>query len=71
MKYVYVVRGSEDGNIGAFTSKKKAMMGAVEYCSPDDDAFDEDVEIGNSFNGMVTYVSGYGISAYVEKFILG
>jgi len=32
-KKVYVVRGSEDGNIGVFTNKKKAYQCAFGYAS--------------------------------------
>lgn len=31
MKIAYVVRGSEDGNLGVYTTKERARVRAVEY----------------------------------------
>ena len=68
MNFAYVVRGSEDGNLGVFTSKKRATMRAVMYCSVDNDEFDENVEVDTTTSSWMVYVEGNGMSADVEKF---
>lgn len=64
MAYAYVVRGSEDGNIGVYSSKKKALKRAVDYVTQQGDEHTIDKY------QWVTYVASEWSTADVEKFIL-
>tara|TARA_R110002072_G_scaffold31994_8_gene98257 strand:+ start:94 stop:336 length:243 start_codon:yes stop_codon:yes gene_type:complete len=35
MKNIYVLSGSEDGPMGVFSSHKKALAAAIDYCTTD------------------------------------
>jgi len=60
-KSVYIVKGSEDGNLGVFSSKKKAIECAKVYCGDDCD-----VEV----RSWGTTVYGRSCSADVEEYEL-
>ena len=68
MKYAYVVRGSQDGNLGVWSSRQKAVAHAVLYCSDIDDPYDESIDVDD--RGNLVFVEGKGVSADVEKFVL-
>ena len=63
-KYVYIVHGSEDGNIGAYGSFKRAKEVAMKYVG----ATEENIEIdeGEYFS---YYYSSWS-SSTIEKFIV-
>ena len=58
----YLVHGSEDGTLGIYSSKKKAMARALEYVAAIGDE-EASVEAGN----WNTYVAGNGVEARIEK----
>lgn len=73
MAYGYVVKGSEDGNIGVYGNKKRAIDAAKIYLVNSAD------EIGEEFD-INTYCDGYNIevradwawvTAEIEKFVIG
>ena len=64
MSYAYQVTGSEDGTIGIFANRKRAIEKAVEYVTQDSWAFERE-----DSNGDV-YIEGDRISARVEQWFL-
>ena len=70
MPYAYIVRGSEDGNIGVFGSRKRAVTRAVQYVQQGSE--DEIVVSVEHLNEWITYVNSEGTSssADVERFDL-
>lgn len=76
MAYGYVVKGSEDGNIGVYGNKKRAIESAKIYVANASDVLDyEDKEYS-----IVSYCDGDNtevradwswVSAEIEKFLIG
>ena len=64
MSYVYQVTGSEDGTIGIFANRKRAIEKAVEYVTQVSWACERE-----DSNGDV-YIEGDRISARVEQWFL-
>ena len=67
-KYVYIVHGSEDGNIGAYGSFKRAREVAVKYVG----ATEENIEIdeGEYFSYYYSSRSSSAQEVFIEKFIV-
>lgn len=63
---VYQVYGSEDGTVGIFSSKKRAIASAINYVEK---AGDETPEIDNSMD-WITYATGNSVEATVETWIV-
>ncbi len=63
---VYQVYGSEDGTMGIFSSKKRAMDSAIKYVK---NAGDETPEIDNSVD-WITYITGNSVEANVETWMV-
>lgn len=66
MRYVYTVYGSEDGIFSVYSNYLAAEKAAIAYCQ--DDYAEVEVEVNRCKS--LTYVTGRGISAIVEKFVL-
>ena len=67
----YVVKGSEDGNLGVYSSKKRAILVAKSYVSngADQPTYDSEYNIAEYSDGSV--VVGHReswVTAEVEKF---
>jgi len=62
MKTVYAVRGSEDGTIGIYSSKKKAIVRAREYVNQNDKIINEDLE-----SDFVWFFYGSSLQSDVER----
>ena len=58
-KTLYVVRGSEDGNLGVYGSVSKAYNRAIDYVDPDSIGNAEVVEICEGYNSKMKSAS-YG-----------
>tara|TARA_Y100000310_G_scaffold27729_1_gene26355 strand:+ start:11405 stop:11626 length:222 start_codon:yes stop_codon:yes gene_type:complete len=73
MAYAYVVRGSEDGNIGVFGSRGRAEKVAVDYVSMAVDGATEVHHVRVTKSKFVTYVESdlTRVMAEVEKHYLG
>jgi hypothetical protein len=71
MAKVYMVRGSEDGNIGVYSSRKKATERAVQYVQR---SFEGSVKVSVERSEWMTHVypvdadgeTSYRVSAEVE-----
>lgn len=73
--FAYVVKGSEDGNLSVFRSKKKAIEAAKEYVANGDelDINTADFKIESFCDGDLISVSceNSWVSADIEKFVMG
>lgn len=69
-KYVYVVKGSEDGNLGVFSAKKRAMDAALEYYCNGNDVDPGDADINIYGDGSLICVGCGWASAEIERFLL-
>ena len=66
MAYAYVVKGSEDGNLGVYGNHKRALQAAIAYVNQTQDPTEE-VEI-RKVHKFYTSVYGSYTSAEVETF---
>jgi hypothetical protein len=66
MAKVYQVNGSEDGVLGIYGNKKRAIQAAIQYV---ENSGGEDYNIDNN-NAYITYIEGEYSSANVELFHL-
>lgn len=70
--YAYVVKGSEDGNLGVYSSMKKALISAKEYVANADDldVNATDFDIGYFCDGYLINVAceHSWVTADIEKF---
>jgi len=63
---VYIVRGSEDGHIGVYGSRAKALEAAINYCC-DEWGNTSNVEVDDRIKRSgLAWVTGNGVSADVE-----
>ena len=62
MRNVYLMVGSEDGPMGIFSSHKKALAAAIDYCTTDED--DPPAVDNTSFH---TYIYGTVLTAEIYK----
>lgn len=65
MSYAYQVIGSEDGTIGIYASRQRAIEKAIEYVLQSDNTYDRaDFKYGD------VYIKGEGSTARVERWLL-
>lgn len=70
--FAYVVKGSEDGNLSVFRSKKKAIQAAKDYVTNSAESAGTEFDISEFCNGDIVTVSAeWGwVTADIEKFVM-
>lgn len=70
--FAYVVKGSEDGNLSVYRSKKKAIAAAKEYVTNAEDNAGTEFNISEYCGGDLVSVSApwSWVSADIEKFVM-
>ena len=65
MSYAYVVKGYQDGTIGVFTNKKKAIACGVRYVNSGLSEHEQNTDIEVDARDWIIFI---GNNAEVEKF---